>query len=253
MKLQILSDLHLDFAELELTQTDADLVVLAGDIARPSRACAWAKGLGKPVVYVAGNHEFYGNALEATIDQLRADLAGTNVYFLEADEQIIGGVRFLGTTLWTDFLLFGDGERRAMAVAQAKVMMRDFSRIRFGSPNERLFEPQDAAALFDRSASWLRTRLAQPFDGATVVVTHHSPSPKSIHPRFAESLINACFVSDANALLSAERVQLWIHGHTHDSFDYVVNGTRVLCNPRGYSKHGANENQAFDPALVVVV
>jgi predicted phosphodiesterase len=253
MKLQILSDLHLDVADLAITQTDADLVVLAGDIARPARACAWAKGLGKPVVYVAGNHEFYGNALEATIDELRAELAGTNVHFLEADEQIIEGVRFLGTTLWTDFLLFGDSERGDMAVAQAKVMMRDFSRIRVGSPTERCFQPQDAAALFARNASWLRTKLAQPFDGATVVVTHHSPSPKSIHPRFSGSLINACFVSDAQSLLSADRVKLWIHGHTHDSFDYVVNGTRVLCNPRGYSKHGANENQAFDPTLVVVV
>jgi predicted phosphodiesterase len=253
MKLQILSDLHLDVADLTITETDADLIVLAGDIARPGRACAWAKGLGKPVVYVAGNHEFYGSNLEVTVRELRAELAGTNVHFLEADEQIIAGVRFLGTTLWTDFLLFGDSERRDMAIAQAKVMMRDFSRIRVGSPIDRLFEPQDSVALFDRSASWLRKKLAQPFNGATVVVTHHSPSPKSIHPRFSQSLINTCFVSDAQDLLSADRVQLWIHGHTHDTFDYEVNGTRVLCNPRGYAKHGANENQAFDPALVVVV
>ena len=95
--------------------------------------------------------------------------------------------------------------------------------------------------------------LATPHAGPTVVITHHAPSRKSIHPRFERSLVNPCFVSDAERLLDGTRAGLWIHGHTHDSFDYVVNGTRVLCNPRGYAKNGVNENDRFDPDLVVEV
>lgn len=84
-------------------------------------------------------------------------------------------------------------------------------------------------------------------------MTHHAPSPKSIHPRFAGSLLNACFVSDVEKLMDRDRVALWVHGHTHDSFDYVVNGTRVVCNPRGYAKLGTAENSAFDPGFTVDV
>lgn len=86
-----------------------------------------------------------------------------------------------------------------------------------------------------------------------MVITHHAPSRHSIHPRFGDSLLNACFVSDAAHLLGADRVSLWIHGHTHDSFDYRVNGTRVVCNPRGYARGGVNENPLFDPDFTVEV
>ena len=86
-----------------------------------------------------------------------------------------------------------------------------------------------------------------------MVITHHAPSRHSIHPRFADSLLNACFVSDAAHLLDADRVSLWIHGHTHDSFDHRVNGTRVVCNPRGYARGGVNENPAFDPHFAIEV
>ncbi|HEX2198141.1 MAG TPA: metallophosphoesterase, partial [Burkholderiales bacterium] len=84
------------------------------------------------------------------------------------------------------------------------------------------FTPEDSAALFARNAAWLERKLAEPHAGPTVVITHHAPSPGSIHPRFAGSLLNACFVSDAEHLLEGSRCQLWVHGHTHDSFDYRV-------------------------------
>ena len=115
------------------------------------------------------------------------------------------------------------------------------------------FTPQASAGLFDAQAAWLEARLAEPHAGPTVVVTHHAPSPRSIHPRFAGSPLNACFVSDAERLIDERRVQLWIHGHTHDSFDYAVNGTRVVCNPRGYAKDGVNENPLFDPDLRIAI
>jgi predicted phosphodiesterase len=253
MKLQILSDLHLGAADLRLGPTDAELYILAGDIARPARACAWAQQLDKPVIYVAGNHEFYGGELRGTVDEFRARCAGTNVHFLEQDSVEIGGVRFLGATLWTDFMLYGQGSLREQAMAEAARLVWDFKKIAIGPQAERLLTPRDFEALFHAAQAWLEARLSESFAGATVVVTHFAPSPKSIHARFAGSLLNPCFVSDAEHLMGRDRVSLWIHGHTHDSFDYTVHGTRVVCNPRGYEKQGVIENQAFDRSLVVEV
>ena len=252
MKIHILSDLHLGFSGFEQPRTDADVVVLAGDIARPRAAAEWALGFDRPVLYVPGNHEFYGGTLQGTIDELSRLLAGSHVELLDDTEVVMGGVRFLGSILWTDFRVCGEGEAQAAAMAEAQRLMRDFSRIgndATGGP----FTPQDAAARFAQHAAWLQSRLAAPHAGPTVVVTHHAPARGSIHPRFAGSLLNAGFVSDAERLLGADRVQLWIHGHTHDSFDYAVNGTRVVCNPRGYAKDGVPENARFDPQLIVEV
>jgi predicted phosphodiesterase len=253
MKLHILSDLHLSRGVLPHPQTDADLVILAGDIARPDEALSWASGFDKPVLYVAGNHEFYGGSIDGTMRELKARAAGTRIRVLDDEQIVVEGVRFLGSTLWTDYLLLGAGEARTAAMAQAARFMRDFSRIRLHEDAPRLFTPADAAALFRGHADWLAGRLAEAYAGPTVVVTHHAPSPKSIHPRFAGSPINASFVSDLEALMPGGGPELWIHGHTHDSFDYRVNGTRVLCNPRGYARDGVDENALFDPLLTVEV
>ncbi len=253
MKIHILSDLHLGQGALDVPRTDADIVVLAGDIGRPEQAVPWAAGLGKPVLYVPGNHEFYGASIAGTLARLKALCAGTAVQVLDDEARVIGGVRFLGSTLWTDFLLFGDGEGRSVAVEQALLSMRDYSRIWLDEEQLQRFTPLDSAALFQRHAAWLGHALAQPHAGPTVVITHHAPSTASIHPRFSGSPLNACFVSRAQHLAGGDRVQLWIHGHTHDSFDYDLAGTRVLCNPRGYARDGVNENARFDPGLVVDV
>ncbi|HMA31413.1 MAG TPA: metallophosphoesterase [Casimicrobiaceae bacterium] len=253
MKLNILSDLHLSVAPFAPPDNSADAVILAGDIARPWDAVTWAQRFDKPVLYVPGNHEFYGDTLDGTIMRLREACAGTQVQLLDDDEVVLGGVRFLGSTLWTDFRLFGDGDRRAAAMRDGQRWIRDFTRIRTADAPEAVFTPERSATLFDAHVRWLEERLAAPHPGPTVVITHHAPSPSSIHPRFAGSPLNACFVSDAEHLLDGMRARLWIHGHTHDSFDYVVNGTRVVCNPRGYARDGVNENPLFDPDLVIEI
>lgn len=254
MKLHILSDLHLSVQGLEHPRTDADLVILAGDIARPQAAVAWAQGFGKPVLYVPGNHEFYGGSLQDTAQTLQRLCAGSAVQLLDNRSLVLQGVRFVGSTLWSDFRLADEGAPRAEAMAQAQQLLRDFSRIRTGAPpHDALFTPQDAAALFDANAQWLAHELAQPFDGPTVVITHHAPSQRSVHPRFAGSPLNACFASNADHLVAASGARLWVHGHMHDSSDYLLNGTRVLCNPRGYARDGTPENPLFDPLLVVDV
>ena len=253
LKLQIVSDLHLSQSGFELPVTGADVVVLAGDIARPAEAVAWARSLGRTVLYVPGNHEFYGNSLPGTRAALRALCEGTNVHLLDDATITLQGVRILGSTLWTDFLLYGTGEGRDAAVAAGSRFMRDFQRIRIDDASDTVFTPDACAAQFQRHAAWLEQALARPWDGPTVVITHHAPSPGSVHPRFAGSPVNACFVSDAEALVAGSGAALWVHGHTHDSFDYQVGGTRVLCNPRGYVRDGVTENANFDPALVVEI
>jgi predicted phosphodiesterase len=250
LKLQIVSDLHLGQAGMELPATNADVIVLPGDIARPREAVAWAAGLGKPVLYVPGNHEFYGGSLEGRMAELRALCDGTPVRLLQDEEVEIGGVRILGTTLWTEFSLPTLPQREA-ATQAATSFMRDFARIRLREGEEALLRADDCAALFRRHSGWLRARLARPHAGPTMVISHHAPSMRSIHPRFAGSPVNLCFVSDAEHLLQG--VDLWVHGHTHDSFDYRVGATRVLCNPRGYVREGVQENASFDPAMVVAV
>jgi Icc-related predicted phosphoesterase len=250
MRLHVISDLHLSCGAPSLPAVEADAVVLAGDVARPADAIAWAASLRKPVLFVAGNHEFYGGTPDGTIAALRRHARGTEVVVLDDDEVVLGGVRFLGSTLWTDFRLDGDGARREAAMREASVRMRDFCRIhRDGT--DAPFRPEDAAERFGRHVDWLAARLASPHDGPTVVITHHAPSPRSVHPRFAGSPLNPCYASDLEPLLDGRRAPLWIHGHMHDGFDYVANGTRVVCNPRGYAVDGVNENPAFVPGLVI--
>jgi len=250
LKLQIVSDLHLSQAGLELPRTGADVIVLAGDIARPREAIQWARTLPAPVLYVPGNHEFYGGSLDGTIAQLRDLCAGSNVRLLHDEEVRIDGVRILGSTLWSEFQLPDLADQDAAEQA-ATTFMRDFQRIRVREADEALLRPADWAARFRQHAAWLRARLGEAHAGPTVVISHHAPSMRSIHPRFAGSPVNLCFVSDAEHLL--EGADLWVHGHTHDSFDYRVGATRVLCNPRGYARDGVPENRDFDPGLLVAV
>lgn len=254
MKINILSDLHLNHQGLPWPDNDADVVVLAGDIARPTQAVDWARRIDRPVIYVPGNHEFYGGSLAARLDELRALCSGTQIRLLDCSETVIDGVRFVGATLWTDLELFGASAQRDEAIDAAKRCLRDFSRIYTDAAHTTFMTPADSAAMHATQLAWLAARIATPparFNGPTVVVTHHAPSPRSIHPRFAGSLLNLCFVSDLERMLDGNRVRLWIHGHTHDSFDYAVNGTRVVCNPRGYAVDGINENDLFDSNFIV--
>lgn len=253
MRLNILSDVHLRQGGLAPPRTSADAVILAGDVARPEQAISWVREFRRPVIYIPGNHEFYGSSLPATLAQLRSLAAGTDVHVLDRQVLLLDGVRFLGATLWTDFKLAGGGAARERAMAEAARLILDFSRIDSTENPGTKFTPLESTRVFHRHLEWLTEKLAEPFEGATVVITHHAPSPRSIHPRFAGSLLNGGFVSNLESLMGGKRAVLWVHGHTHDSFDYTVRGTRVVCNPRGYARDGVNENALFNPGLVVDV
>lgn len=256
MRLAILSDLHLTVAEIPVPDVDCDAVILAGDVARPQQAMDWARQFTVPVIYVPGNHEFYGASVSGTVAVLRQHAQGSNIHMLDREVVCIGGVRFLGCTLWTDFRLLPSAELRAASVAEASKSIRDFSRITTGDvadPGDALFSPAVSCQIFDQSVAWLEEEFAKSFDGSTVVVTHHAPSRGSINPKYADSLLNACFVSDLDAHIVRWNPTLWVHGHTHDSYDYRVANTRIVCNPRGYARDGVAENAAFDLSLVIQV
>ncbi|MBI1394914.1 MAG: hypothetical protein GC151_02950 [Betaproteobacteria bacterium] len=268
MKLQILSDLHLEYSDRHPpwtpAPTDADVVILAGDIDNGTRAIDWAERTfpERTVLYVPGNHEFYDDDIGEAGARLAArSAASPNVRLLDNTTWTADGVRVVGSTLWTDFLLFGE-QSVEDAITESLKYVVDFRAIADG-PGAR-FTPERSIELHRRCRQFLETELAKPFDGATIVVTHHGPHPKSVHPRWADNLTSAAFVSDLTPLMGTAK--LWVHGHTHDSFDYVVNGTRVVANPMGYRKSNwataretgeqpvvKFENRAFDAGLVVTV
>jgi predicted phosphodiesterase len=253
MRIAVLSDLHLSVQEMPLPRPDCDLIVLAGDIARPRAAIEWASRLPTPVIYVAGNHEFYGGSIDGTLAELRDLARNTNVNFLEQDALVLGDVRFLGCTLWTDFRIHETEPEQHRAMLQATELIRDFSRIRVDEDSGELFSPLASRRLFDASVLWLDRQFSEPFAGRTVVVTHHAPSVLSIHEKFSGSPLNASFVSRLEHKVLSWKPSLWIHGHTHDAHRYMVGSTEVLCNPRGYAKGGIPENPAFRADLVVDV
>lgn len=250
MKLHILSDLHLEVSTFDPPQTDADTVVLAGDIWKGARGLHWARATfpDREIVYVPGNHEYYGAQRLEAAARMRIAARESGIHLLDEDEVVIGGVRFLGATLWTDFLLFGE-EDRLWAMRSGQNYLSDFRVIHEGSQGH--FSPSHSVALHEKSVAWLAAKLDEPFDGRTVVVTHHLPSMRSVAERFADSELSACFASRLDHLFGNSR--LWIHGHTHDSFDYEAEGTRVICNPRGHEMYNQPENGDFDAGLVVEI
>ncbi|MCO4882908.1 metallophosphoesterase [Paraburkholderia caribensis] len=277
MKIRVLSDLHLESDQPEIIpHADADLVVLAGDIHNHAEGLRWAAETfdgAVPVVYVPGNHEYYDGefgALEAAMHDAAASV--DNVHFLNNATLVdpLGQWRVLGTTLWTDFDLYGNDEAsHAASIAAAERVMLDYRgliQVTWTAGNDlggqgalqdntpRNLTPADTIALHHRARAWLEAELTKPFAGRTIVVTHHAPHRRSLAERYADDVVSAGFVNDLPSLVRAP-VTLWVHGHTHTAFDYVENGTRVVCNPRGYldRRTRALENAAFAWDKVVEV
>jgi predicted phosphodiesterase len=256
MKIRVLSDLHLEFSPWSPPPVDCDMVVLAGDIGKGVEGVKWAQAaLDRRVVYVAGNHEFYRRpeGMERCIGALRDAAGGSSVRFLERDVAVIEGVRFLGCTLWTDFRLYGAPEK---SMRQAEQGLNDFRGAIVtcdgADPDAaRAFSPRRSVEIHGASVQWLDEALGKPFAGTTVVVTHHAPSARSGHRRYAGDPLNPCFASDLEWLIGKHAPAVWIHGHMHNFSDYRVGTTRVLCNPRGYSDTPENADAPFRPEFTI--
>lgn len=251
MRIALLSDIHLSVNALPFPDMDADVVVLAGDISRPAAAIEWAKSCPVPVVYVAGNHEFYGSDLISTYEQLNRLSQGTQIHVLERSEYVHNGVRFLGCTLWSDYRLFDSAEDQAQGIDLATKVIRDFTHIKISPDFQDLFTPAISQLVFLQTVAWLEDCFTKNRTMPTVVVSHFAPTRLSISPAFASSPINSSFVSDLEDRIKDWQPALWLHGHTHGSFDYRVGNTLVICNARGYAKNGINENPDFDDSYVI--
>lgn len=226
---------------------EADVAVVAGDMfpaLRRSIEVLAPLADRMPVVYVPGNRDFYTGTMEGNLEQALEIARNTGVNLLQNDQCRIAGVRFLGTTLWTDYALLGEVEG---SMSHASNHVSDHMAI---TTSGRPFSPSDALEEHAKARSFLERALAVPHDGPTVVVSHHAPHPLSRAPRFAHDPNSAAFVSDLGSLMKGVNApDLWVHGAVHDSFDYVVGNTRVLSNPLGYP----GENPHFQANMVVEV
>lgn len=246
MKLQLMSDIHLEFHKdrgerffKELDNKDVDVLVLAGDIV-PLRDYYWAKewltefcAMYKHVVYCQGNHEYYQTDIGTADHHMGAIRLGlANLHVLEHGlPQVIEGQRFIGGTMW-----FKSDPRNGYH----KQMMNDFYVIGGG------FDPW----VYKQNELTVKN-LEQNLQKGDVVVTHHLPSDKSVHKKFQDSNLNRFFVCDVEQLIVDKQPKVWGHGHTHEGVDYKVGETRVVANPMGYPHE--NISVPFNPRLIIDV
>jgi predicted phosphodiesterase len=257
MKIRVLSDLHLEGAAFNPPEADCDAVVLAGDIGSGTNGVTWAAnnfvGLGVPVIYVPGNHEFYGydmsdlNAAMTNVAKERGVILGdcSSTLVEKEGEQ---PVRILAATLWTDFDLYGVEKRKACGDATERCLY-DYTAIK---RHGKLLRWRDVRAMCLRTQFWLKYEAvkAKAAGEKVVVVTHHAPSERSSLPRFKNDPVTAGFASRLEGF-AAEYVNCWIHGHMHNNSWYRIGDCLVVANPRGYRP--PSENPRFDDKLVIEV
>ena len=281
MNIQLLSDLHLEAHPHFLPEPapDADVLVLAGDVGsyQPGsqlaggdfglerfsplpRHAAWPT----PVLFVPGNHEYDAQDFDAARQRLRQTCERLGILWLDREVLTLQGVRFVGTTLWSDFDALADHEGAPDLTRRLKLRDKAFRAANFylrktgGSRNGQPFlaEPMRDEALACRE--WLAQALLQPFDGPTVVVTHFAPSLRSADPRYGLVPGTAGFCNALDALLPHAR--LWLHGHLHAPSDYTAEGRhadgspwrcRVVANPLGYARK--DEQASFQPRCCIPV
>lgn len=243
LKILPVSDLHLEFLDEERENeligslAEADVIVLAGDIIMARYLDMIRDSLGKfkekydHVVYVPGNHEFYRGVTNEVENVLRVGCNELGVHLLEPGRPaIIEGQRFIGGTMWYPLL---------PSTEKNKDLINDYRLI-------RNFEPW----VYQQNKIFGEMLLKE-LRGDDVVVTHHLPSVHSIAPQYNNDPGNIFFVSERDDLISVRQPKLWIHGHTHNHFDYMLGRTRIICNPKGYPKE--IEPKGFDPNLIVEV
>lgn len=259
MRIWTMSDLHLELTRgWDLPAADArpdfDVMVIAGDLTtQMARGVRWLQERvqDRPVIYVAGNHEPYGQDIDRDLEKARAAAAGSNVHVLENEAVEVAGpggpTTFLGTTLWTSFALRGDPEA-GMRLAGEK--MNDYRKIRVKDYRLKL-RPENTLRRHQESRAFVARELAAHRGDRCVVVTHHSPLPDP-----DGDALSVAFRSDLTDLILAGAPALWAFGHTHESVNTMVGRTRVVSNAKGYGPWSAGEtfeNPGFDAGFVIEI
>jgi len=273
MKIQLASDLHLEFADVDIkNNTGADVLILSGDILvaddlrNQPVSLAWEalpdEGHGrakralryrdfflrvsfqfKHVIYVMGNHEHYHGKFDRSADIIRETLGYLNihnVYLLDRETKLIDDVHFIGGTMWTDC-----NNNDPMTLYHLEQCMNDFRVIRIASENFKKFLPKRTVTEFIKTRDYFKSVIENlPQDAKVVVCGHHAPSHLSIHDMYKhDQLMNGGYSTDLSEfILDRPKIKVWTHGHMHNNFDYMVGDTRVICNPHGYP----GENGQFD-------
>jgi predicted phosphodiesterase len=252
MLIRLVSDIHLEFgnpweeAVPEMPEDPETVLVVAGDVASGVDACDFLQQVSsrfQHVLYVMGNHEFYrGNDLHLLAADIKEELSDfPTVDLLDNDTVVVGGTRFIGSTLWTDM---EDEDPTAMILIEQG--MNDYRQIR---KNGRRITAEDTIAVHKLAVAFIDSELAIEHDGPTVVVTHHLPSFKSVHSMFRQmpaAAINGGFCSNLEWLLEKHDIDYWFHGHTHQTVSYEIAGTKVRMNPLGYGSVHNLENPLFE-------
>jgi len=262
MKIKVWSDLHLEFRTDDMEKTQFDHIhhehpddkettlLLAGDIGTGTIAKPFVEEMCnhfKHVLMVHGNHEYYENDFNKVLKSWQdweLEDAPKNFHFLYNDWRILDGVRFLGGTMWTSF---NKGDPITMGAAHR--MMNDYAAIR---SHGECITPHFILREHDRFYDFLVAKFAEPFDGPTVVMTHHSPGNELKRRGHRGDRLGGCYFADIEEMIGNTNVaNLWVHGHTHNNWDYMINETRVVCNPYGYWGYDANRD--FDRAFILEV
>lgn len=248
MKIRVVSDLHLEFGAYEIDGTGIDLLILAGDTHLGENGILWAleRFRNIPVLYILGNHEYYRNTYPKLIGKLRRLTENTNVCLLEKDSVVFENITFHGATLWTNFELFGNP---GIAGYVCQQRMNDYRLITKEPAYSRLIS-KDTAIIHYSSINWLGESLSKSTSGKNVVITHHAPSIKSIPEKFRTDYISAAYASNLEDFIVKHQPDLWIHGHMHESSDYILGKTRVIANPKGYPD---DPNPLFNPHLTIEI
>ena len=273
MKIAVVSDIHLEFGDLDFENTEgAEVLILSGDICvandidhntiesnvmyRSTRYHGFFKRCCERfphVIYVLGNHEHYHGDVAATLEHMRSVLAHLpNLYIMEKESRVIGDTTFVAGTLWTDM-----NQEDPHTLAHMRGYMNDF-RIISDSRAEVNFKDQDGkfrtrvgkwtpeASVVDHKAmkGVIRETVEADPRARYVVVGHHAPSRLSTKPRYQKDVVvNGGYSSSLDDfILDHPQIKLWTHGHTHDTFDYMIGSCRIVCNPRGYAGHEEQAN-----------
>lgn len=238
MKINYFSDVHLEWQDCQLPDNDADIVIAAGDIGYPYEASEWLKRIEKPVLYIAGNHEYYGGEFGNRMEKLEKHCRDSNITFLDNGTFEYQGFKFFGATMWTDFDLY---RRQDFDMFNAPNVMNDYSQIRLRGSSL-------APAYILRKHTESRARLEHFIDTADtsnlVIITHHLPSSLSIDEKYRAHSANPYYATELDSLF--REGMHWFHGHTHSTCEYELFGCEVHANPRGYATKNRTENGEFD-------